>query len=196
MDYKKIDFSKINLSQNYRFPLNRKWTDVLNQGLEFSCSHNNKLFVRWMYSWDVSEVQKIERQIFPSPWSLEGFLFRLSDRDYNVSIVGLEDGRIIAYAISYVIYDEFHFSNLAVLPENRGFGFGKAMLWMSLQIAIEKKCRHIHLEVRKSNEAAIHLYKKFGFDISGVRVNYYRKENEDALLMHKKINLENSYGLV
>jgi ribosomal-protein-alanine N-acetyltransferase len=39
------------------------------------------------------------------------------------------------------------------------------------------------LEVRVSNQAAVNLYHKFGFQIVGRRPRYYRDNGEDALLM-------------
>ena len=39
------------------------------------------------------------------------------------------------------------------------------------------------LEVRESNEAAIALYEKLGFEVVGSRDGYYRDNNEDAILM-------------
>ena len=39
------------------------------------------------------------------------------------------------------------------------------------------------LEVRRSNEPAINLYRSFGFRPVGVRPNYYADEGEDAIVM-------------
>jgi ribosomal-protein-alanine N-acetyltransferase len=39
------------------------------------------------------------------------------------------------------------------------------------------------LEVRAGNEAALSLYRKFGFDVVGRRPRYYQDNYEDALLM-------------
>lgn len=50
---------------------------------------------------------------------------------------------------------------------------------------LQDKVKIITLEVRKSNEKAINLYEKFGFDIINVRKNYY--DQEDAYLMGRII---------
>ena len=39
------------------------------------------------------------------------------------------------------------------------------------------------LEVRRSNEGARKLYERFGFEVGGVRKEYYRQPVEDALIL-------------
>ena len=39
------------------------------------------------------------------------------------------------------------------------------------------------LEVRESNDPALRLYRKYGFQEVGRRKNYYEKPREDAILM-------------
>ena len=48
--------------------------------------------------------------------------------------------------------------------------------------------RHIHLEVRESNEAARKLYERQGFGETGRRRNYYDHPAEDALLLQLILN--------
>ena len=45
----------------------------------------------------------------------------------------------------------------------------------------------IFLEVRRSNEAAINLYKSEGFEETGIRKGFYEKPREDAILFMKNI---------
>ena len=104
--------------------------------------------------------------------------------------------KLVTYSISYVIYDEIHISNIAVVPDYRRLKIGESMFTIALKMGIEKKCQIAHLEVRKSNLPAITLYQKHGFQAVGVRKNYYQNENEDALLMTKKLSGENLHGVV
>ena len=46
------------------------------------------------------------------------------------------------------------------------------------------------LEVRKSNAAAIAAYQKNGFQVAGIRKDYYRKPAEDALIMWAELKKE------
>jgi ribosomal-protein-alanine N-acetyltransferase len=47
--------------------------------------------------------------------------------------------------------------------------------------ALGESARHLTLEVRVSNDAALGLYRKLGFASVGLRPGYYR--DEDALVM-------------
>ena len=196
MDYKELISSKLpdpflkNESQN------GLWYRVLNKGLTIQLPDRSRLIVRWMNHLDVPYICEIEREIFPSPWQAESFLYELGNRDYNISFVGLIEKKMVTYSTSYVVYDEFHFSNIAVVPELRKKKIGETMLVLALKIGMEKNCQIAHLEVRKSNLPAIALYQKHGFQAVGVRKNYYQNENEDALLMTKTLSGENRHGVV
>ena len=163
------------------------WQERLKKGINFNLPEEINFLVRWMKAGDVSEVYNIEQETFPSPWTRESFLYRLNERDYNVSLVGLVGRKLVAYAISYIVCDELHFSNLAVKMNYRRHKIGEILLSTSMQHSEEKNCRWVHLEVRRNNKSAIQLYQKFGFKIVGVRKDYYKEENEDALLMSKSI---------
>ena len=167
--------------------LSSSWLNDLKKGVDFHLPGKRKLSAKWMEERDVSEVIKIEKEIFPDPWHKESFLFRLGATDFNVSLVGFLGKELVAYTVSYCVHDELHFDNLAVKKNFRKKKIGEILLWLSLEIAKEKKCIWSFLEVRKTNTPAIQLYKKFGFELEGVRKNYYKEENEDALLMSKQI---------
>ena len=181
-----------NYQNNYGQIIDQEFNNVLlqkrlNKGIMFNFSKESNLIVRWMKTGDVSEVNNIEQETFPSPWTRESFLYRLNERDYNISLVVLVERNLVAYAVSYIVYDELHFSNLAVKMNYRRHKIAEILLSTSMQLGKEKHCRWVHLEVRRNNKSAIQLYQKFGFKIVGVRKDYYKEENEDALLMSKSI---------
>lgn len=134
---------------------------------------------------NVDDVFQLEQKIFPDPWSKAAFQGELQNPEHCLTLVGFIENDLIAYAISRFIIDELHINNIAVAAEYRRKGFGKTLLWLILKIASYSGVNIYHLEVRRSNLAAISLYKKFGFRIVGIRKQYYQKENEDALLMSK-----------
>ncbi len=196
MDYKQLNFSR----WNYPFIFDKlgdgQAVKRLNKGILINLPNKLQLYVRWMNVEDISLVCALEHRIFPTPWPFESFLYKLENRNFNISIVGLIGKKLVTYAISYLVFDEIHISNLAVAPDFRRLKIGETMLWITLQISNEKNCPIAHLEVRKGNTAAISLYQKYGFKVVGVRKNYYQNENEDALLMTRKLDVEKTNGVV
>ena len=71
----------------------------------------------------------------------------------------------------------------AVHPHYRGQGFGRALLFGLLKSARARGMQRATLEVRESNQAALSLYQKFGFQTAGRRRRYYQDNNEDALIL-------------
>ena len=69
--------------------------------------------------------------------------------------------------------DEAHITNIAVKSSDRGRGIGRFLLATLIAKAREKGARYITLEVKTTNDAAIALYKSFGFEVAGVRKRYY-----------------------
>ena len=133
---------------------------------------------------DLDEVLEIERVSFASPWSRESFLFDLRENPFGRSIVASDpDGRIVGYACCWHLYEELKINNLAVRPDRRGSGVGRAILRCVIDQGRRAGCRIALLEVRPSNAAARALYESEGFVQIGRRKNYYREEREDALVL-------------
>jgi ribosomal-protein-alanine N-acetyltransferase len=127
------------------------------------------------------EVMPIERRVFQPGWSEETFRKDLRN-PATLYLLLRVDGKIVGYAGGWFVVDEFHITNIAVLPEYRGQGLGRRLLHRLLSIARERGMRRATLEVRINNTPAQNLYKKFGFRPVGVRKRYY-DDGEDALIM-------------
>lgn len=138
--------------------------------------------LRCMSAADLDAVVMLENMIFPSPWSRISFAAEL-EKSYSVTIVAETAGRVVGYGIAWLIADEIHIANVAVAPDQRGLGIGRAIVQQLLSDG--KDQGGAFLEVRINNEPAITLYKKLGFREIGIRKQYYQQENEDALLMRK-----------
>lgn len=78
---------------------------------------------------------------------------------------------------------EAHISTIAVHPDWRGRKLGEALLSAMLAHGIALGAVEAVLEVRVSNDVAINLYRKYGFEIVGRRPHYYHDNREDAWLM-------------
>ena len=138
--------------------------------------------VREMRYEDLDEVMKIENVCFAIPWtreSMQGELFSLMKFYY----VALFDGKIAGYGGMWHVVTEGLITNIAVSPDYRRMGVGSAIVDALMNTAEEKEMLGVTLEVRVSNEAAIKLYKKHGFVVTGTRKKYYSDNNEDAYLM-------------
>ena len=94
-----------------------------------------------------------------------------------------DDDAIVGYAILWCILDQGELTNIAIVPARRGEGLGKALLLQVLGVARERGVQQLFLEVRASNEVAIDLYLRQGFEEVGVRRNYYGHPPEDAKVM-------------
>lgn len=79
------------------------------------------------------------------------------------------------------VFETIDIINIEVLPEYRRKGIATSFL--NSLVAENEGVQEIFLEVRKSNEPAIKLYKKNGFEIISERNNYYKNPTEDALIM-------------
>ena len=75
---------------------------------------------------------------------------------------------------------------IAVLPEYRGRGYSRKLMERLEESARAAGAQELTLEVRESNEAALHLYKSCGFRVEAVRKDYYRNPKENALILWKR----------
>ena len=131
---------------------------------------------------DLHDVLAIEKCSFLSPWSQRLFEEALAS-PISINLVVKKGKSLIGYFIMYNIEDEVHILNVAVHPDYRGKGYGTKLLHHVLTTFHKERTMEFFLEVRESNTAAIHLYRKFGFEIIGKRRRYYSETNEDALVM-------------
>ena len=140
------------------------------------------VIIRRMTMADVDGVAAVEAATFPHPWSRSAFESEMK----NVAaryLVAEEAGRIIGYAGAWIILDESHITNIAVLESHRGQGIGRRLTQGLMQYLSNLGAAYATLEVRKSNTVAQNLYVSIGFIKLGVRKRYYEDNGEDALLL-------------
>ena len=139
--------------------------------------------IRKMKIPDLDEVIKIEKIVFPDPWSRKSFQFEIIVNKYSHPLVLAVDNKLIGYAVIWKIFEEFHIANIAIDPNFQGKGWGTYFLTEILkQVTDQKYCL---LEVRENNLTAIHIYKKLGFKKDSIRYRYYT--NGDSAIVMKKI---------
>lgn len=132
---------------------------------------------------DVAAITEIEHEAFTSPWTREAFVNELTNNHFARYLVMVKDGEIIGYSGMWVIIDEAHVTNIAVRSDYQGKKLGSLLLSELQKVAVFCGARRMTLEVRVSNERAQRMYRKFGFEPSGIRPGYYTDNGEDALIM-------------
>lgn len=141
------------------------------------------VMIRKMTLDDIEQVVAIDRVSSNLPWPERSFSFELTDNPASRCWVAEVDGKIVGMIVVWLIVDEVHVAIIATHPEFRRQGIAKNLLSHALQHLSTEGAQSSFLEVRASNLAAQGLYRKFGFEESGVRRRYYRDNDEDALLM-------------
>jgi len=142
------------------------------------------LSIQPMTAGDLEEVLAIERRSFPIPWTRAQFERELENpvsSAYTVRVLHGDEDLLAAYTVFWIVYGEAHILDIAVRPELRRTGIATWLLEWVLREMRAKQVFEVFLEVRKSNRAAIDLYKKFGFTEAYERKNYYG--DEDAIVM-------------
>ena len=139
--------------------------------------------IRKMIMDDLEQVVAIDQVSFSLPWPARSFQLELTDNPVSRCWVVDLDGRIVGMVVAWLIVDEIHIATIATHPDFRKQGIGKNLLAHTLRSAKEEGAVTSFLEVRESNDAALDLYRKFGFVESGRREGYYKDNGEDAILM-------------
>lgn len=139
---------------------------------------------------DLSEVQQLAVLALPNSWHrLEDWQQELANTLATLRVLRVPHcASIAAFAHVRWFGDEAELLNLATHPDQRQKGFATLLLQDVISQARAKNIRTIHLEVRCSNEPALYLYKAAGFVETGRRPQYYRDNQEDAVLMTRKLH--------
>ncbi len=146
--------------------------------------------MRLMTRDDVDQVLRIEQEVQTYPWTRGNFIDALNAN--NWCHVDETAGKIRGYLILMPVLEEVELLNIGVALAEQRKGLGHAMLQEMLEAVRQQNMHRMFLEVRKSNVAAIALYRNIGFAEIGFRRGYYRNanSNEDALLMARDITGE------
>ena len=142
-----------------------------------------KLVFRKMTLEDLPQIMQIEQDSFSIPWTQDAFYNELTNNMFAQYMAVELAGEVIGYAGMWIIVDEAHITNIAILSKYRGQGIGKLLMHEITKTARFLGAVKMTLEVRVNNIAAQNLYRQFGFEDAGIRPRYYSDNNEDALIM-------------
>ncbi len=139
---------------------------------------------------DLERVVEIQRSAFAHPWSRE-LIARELAHEWSSVLLAVEpaDGgeAVVGVVVFWLVHDEVHVLNVAVAPEARRRGVARALMHEAERRGAERGARLATLEVRRSNDAALELYRSLGYRRVGVRPRYYAEEGEDAIVMERML---------
>ena len=151
------------------------------------------LKIQKMETDNIDDILNIEQLCYGDHhWSYEAFMSELNNQisSYNCAFV---DDKCVGYMGIWKILEEAHVTNLSVHPDYQNKKIAHRLLLNAIDECYKNKIKYITLEVRASNEKAIHLYDKFGFKSLGLRKKYYQNNNEDALIMWSENIFDKKY---
>lgn len=143
------------------------------------------LIIRKLQETDIEALAAIEAAAFSMPWSTQDFA-DLLHRDYCLYLVAEIEGKVVGSCGMTNICNEGNIDNVVVAEAFRGQGIGQLLLGELIAAGEQEGVEDFTLEVRVSNAAAIHVYKKMGFVSEGIRPGFYEKPVEDAMIMWRR----------
>jgi [ribosomal protein S18]-alanine N-acetyltransferase len=97
------------------------------------------------------------------------------------------EAKVLGFVLTWHVTDELHILDVVVDAAVRRRGIGRSLMQHALTRARERSAVHVYLEVRRTNVAAIHLYRALGFFTLAVRKKYY-PDGEDAIEMAARMD--------
>jgi ribosomal-protein-alanine N-acetyltransferase len=145
---------------------------------------------------DLASVTQINTACLPENYT-DIFFVDLYRRYPETFVVAEEDGKIVGYIMCRIemglsnfglggVAKKGHVVSVAVLPEHRRKGVGKALVLRALDGMRGYGAKQCYLEVRVMNQEAISLYKKLDFEVARTIHGYYA-DGEDAFVMSVKL---------
>lgn len=144
-----------------------------------------ELFLELAALSDLAAVVQIERASFSSPWTEKMLRAEIEGNPFARFVLARRKGdrEILGYLCYWVVFEELRIMNVAVAPPWRRRGIARMLVDHALSEGRSQGVRRVLLEVRASNEPALSLYRRFGFERTALRRNYYSDPKEDAILM-------------
>jgi ribosomal-protein-alanine N-acetyltransferase len=127
----------------------------------------------------------------PYPWTEGVFKSCFGSHYFNFGI--FDNAQLLGFYFGQFIAIESQLFNICVRSDKQGKGLGGKLLAHFIAQSEQRDATEAWLEVRSSNQPAIHLYNKLGFIEAGCRPNYYisKTGKEDALIMSLPFRFSN-----
>lgn len=143
--------------------------------------------ILWAHISDAAELAQLHGEVFDTPWSASS-VEQLLSHPGSISLVARSGQplRAVGFVIGQVAADEAELLSIAVSKTAQRKGTGQALVQAIIRAAKKAGARTLHLEVAADNTAALALYDKLQFTVSGRRKGYYERagaEAQDAITM-------------
>ncbi|KAJ3821523.1 acyl-CoA N-acyltransferase [Lentinula raphanica] len=146
---------------------------------------------------DLPGMQACNLRNLPENYSMKYYLYHCVTWP-SVSYVAEVQGRIVGYILAKMEEEikegeqpHGHVTSISVLRSYRRLGIAKKLMLQSQEsMATIYRASHVSLHVRKSNRAALSLYRDtLGFEVQGIEQKYYA-DGEDAYSMRLMLKHE------
>jgi ribosomal-protein-alanine N-acetyltransferase len=136
--------------------------------------------VRWLVQRDIEQVEAIEAESFPWPWSHNDFIRCLRQRNV-IGLVARDDNDSV---LGYVIYElhkhYFEILNLAVHPDHRRRGVGSTLINRLAMKLAEQRRVALWFNLWERNDEGHLFLRALGFKAKHVMRRFYEDDNDDA----------------
>jgi ribosomal-protein-alanine acetyltransferase len=143
-----------------------------------------RLIIRSATNSDLPTILTIERAS-PAAAHWGDSEYRLAiDSPHRLVLVADIDSGIVGFLVALTAISEWELENIAVTPDSRRIGIGRALMNALIEAARTARATEIRQEIRASNQPAQRLAQSCGFLQQGRRAAYYQEPVEDAILLH------------
>ena len=131
----------------------------------------------------LNEILNIEKIVFTKPWTRKQLKNDLVLSTNSENWVYMEDQQVAGYIFGCKVMDEFYLNNIAVHSDFQRRHIGRSLIEHVKNRLQSQNIQRIYLEVSGKNKPAQRLYESTGFQMKGLRRDYYAK-GEHAFLYH------------
>ncbi|HSN18873.1 MAG TPA: ribosomal protein S18-alanine N-acetyltransferase [Gammaproteobacteria bacterium] len=135
---------------------------------------------------DIDSLLPIEHRCFHHDRLTRLDFHRALKAKSAVLLTAEEGGTVLGYALLKVRGRQAHLESLAVDPDARRLGLGRALLRAAEEASLARGALHMRLEIREDNPAAYALYQSLGYRQHGTWLEYY-EDQSDALRLRKAL---------
>ena len=129
-------------------------------------------------------LDTLEKQ-FTDVFTKENVKKDIENNQFTNYFTYIIDNEPVAFINYYTMYERAELININVLDKYQNQKIASKLIEYMLEDCKNKSVKSITLEVKQTNEKAIHLYKKYGFNEIGIRKGYY--QGIDGILMEKEL---------